>query len=390
MAKIKIIRVPFFYTLITVLSLFPACQNFNAGSRNQKLSNVNDEAFSQSNSTIKYAKWFNIEKKGDVSIVKIFEPGNGRKARETYYVLNDRRSVLDSIEPKFQFHSPLDSIAVFSATQLNALDKLGLLDKVIGVSEAAYIQNGHVRERYRQGLVAELAGNGSFYVEKALQVNPSVIFYSPYNTNESHPLASTKIPMVSYLDFMEESPLGRAEWIKFTAVFFGKEKLADSLFDLVEEQYNGYKEIALLAKEKPTIFSDKYFNGQWFVPGGQSYVAMLFADANADYVWKDTPQSGSFPLDFEVVYDKAGNADFWRIIGSYNEKPGYKYLAQENELYTHFKAFQEHHVIFCDAQNTAYFENSPLEPQIVLADLIKAFHPELLPGYQPVYYKVLR
>ncbi|HEY9114498.1 MAG TPA: ABC transporter substrate-binding protein [Bacteroidales bacterium] len=373
----------FFLNILLILS-FSACRNFQQGNQSAEQNSPSNQA----NSTIKYANGFDIVYKENLKIVTVFEPGNNRRVKETYYILNEEE-ILDTVEPKNQFLLPLDSIAVFSATQLNALDKLGLLDKVIGVSEANYIRNEHVQERYQQGLITELAGNGSFYIEKTLQVNPSVIFYSPYNTSESHPLAATKIPMVSYLDFMEDNPLGRAEWIKFTAVFFGKERLADSLFNIIENQYNEYKEIASKASTKPSVFSDKYFNGQWFVPGGQSYVAKLFADANADYIWKENQQSGSFPLDFEVVYNEAGNADFWRIIGSYNEKPGYENLAEENELYTHFKAFQEHHVIYCDAEKTAYFENSPLEPQVVLADLIKAFHPELLPGYQPVYYKVI-
>lgn len=379
-----------FSLLLVNTSFFSACLHIPSDDQQQKQSAkviiISDT--SASNSTIKYAKGFDIVVQDDITLITVYEPKNINKVSETYYILNGK-DFLDSVDRKKQFKGPLDSIAVFSATQLNALDKLGMLNKVIGISEANYIRNVHVQERYRQGLITELAANGSFFVEKTLQVNPSVIFYSPYNASESHPLASTKISMISYLDFMENDPLGRAEWIKFTAAFFGKEKLADSLFAIIESQYNEYKELASKANTKPSVFSDKYFNGQWFVPGGQSYVAKLFADANAAYVWNDNPESGSFPLDFEVVYNKAGKADFWRIIGSYNEKPGYENLAEENELYTHFKAFQERHVIYCDAEKTAYFETSPLQPQIVLADFIKAFHPDLLPEYQPVYYTLI-
>jgi len=386
----KTFRVSFLYFILTSIFLFSSCQNSgNNSDKSQQLHNT-ARSFNQADSISKviYAKCFDINYKDNITIVTVLEPGKERKVRDTYYILNGV-DYIDSIDRKKQFINPLDSIAVFSATQLNALDQLDLLNKVVGVSEANYIQNKHVQERYQKGLITELSANGTFFVEKTLQVNPAVIFYSPYNTEESHPLASTKIQMVSYLDFMEDDPLGRAEWIKFTAAFFGEEKLADSLFNTIVTQYNAYKDLASNASTKPSVFSDKFFNGQWFVPGGQSYIAKLFADANADYIWKDNSQKGSFPLDFEVVYNEAGDADFWRIIGSYNEKPGYENLAMENELYTHFKAFKEHHVIYCDAEKTAYFETSPLQPQVVLADLIKAFHPELLSDYQPVYYKVL-
>jgi iron complex transport system substrate-binding protein len=382
----KIIQVIIFPSLLILFLSFPSCQNLKPDKRKQRSENRSIQP--DSISKIIYAKGFDITFIGNVKALTIYEPGKKKKVRETIYIL-DGGKYIDTVARTRQFQSPIDSVAVFSATQLNALDKLGLLDKVIGVSEANYIRNKQVQERFQQGLVTELAGNGSFYVEKTLQVNPSVIFFSPYNSNESHPLTSTKIPMISFLDFMEDSPLGRAEWIKFTAVFFGKEKLADSLFSIIENEYINYKEIASKATTKPSVFSDKFFNGQWFVPGGQSYIAKLFEDANADYVWKDNPQSGSIPLDFEAVFNEAGKADFWRIIGSYNEKPGYENLAQENVLYTHFKAFREHHVIYCDAEKSGYFEKSPLEPQTALADLIKAFHPELLAGYQPVYYKVI-
>jgi iron complex transport system substrate-binding protein len=137
------------------------------------------------------------------------------------------------------------------------------------------------------------------------------------------------------------------------------------------------------------VFSDKYFNGQWFVPGGKSYIARLFQDAGATYLWENDVHTASFPLDFEVVYQKANDADYWRIIGSYSDQPSYKGLAMENELYRRFRAYREKKVIYCNARETAYFENSPLEPHIILADLINVFHPGLLHDYKPTYYKLL-
>ena len=123
--------------------------------------------------------------------------------------------------------------------------------------------------------------------------------------------------------------------------------------------------------------------------GGQSYIATLFKDAGADYLWKDDTHNASFPLDYETVFSKAHNADFWRIVLSFDDKPSYDKLATENELYTHFAAFKNRKVIWCDAQKTAYFEKSSLEPHIVLADFIKVFHPQLLPDYEPEYYMTL-
>ena len=195
---------------------------------------------------------------------------------------------------------------------------------------------------------------------------------------------------IPYLDYTEKSPLGRAEWIKFSALFFGKEKEADSIFRRIEMQYLSLKKMMDTLATRPTVFSDKFFNRQWFVAGGRSYIARVFRDAGADYLWRNDKHLASFPLNFETVFDKAQNTDYWRIIGTFGSKPSYQKIAGENELYTHFKAFKVHHIIYCDPKKTAYFERSAMEPQWVLADFIKAFHPKLLPDYHPVFYRVLK
>jgi iron complex transport system substrate-binding protein len=236
----------------------------------------------------------------------------------------------------------------------------------------------------------ELASTADFFIEKILSENPSVIFYTPYKFTGTHPLEKIGIPLIPFCDYTENEPLGRAEWIKFTAAFFNKSDLASEIFLEIESSYLSFKSLTEGIDFKPTVFSDKYFNDQWFVPGGKSYIAKLFADAGADYLWADDPHTASFPVDYEVVYNKAYDADYWRIVASYGDEGTYEALASENQLYKRFKAFKRKQVIWCDAEATAYFEESPLEPHLLLADMIFAFHPELLVGYQPKYYHILK
>ncbi len=339
-------------------------------------------------SNISYAKGFATYEMDDVYRVDIYQPGLGSNIAASYYLSNNF-----SDETLFNCSDciklPLDSVAVFSATQINAYDKLGLLESIVGVSEGKYINNKAVQQAVEQGQIIELANSGSFYLEATLNLNPQLIFYSPYKVNEVHPLAASKITMIPFFDFLEEDPLGRAEWVKFTAVFYNKSAQADSIFSEIVSGYESYEALLSQATDRPTVFSGKYFNGQWYIPGGQSYISKLFYDSGADYLWSDDPHNNSFPLDYEVVFAKAYDADYWRIVGSYGQEASYTALEAENGLYKHFKAFKEKHIIHCDAQSTAYFETSPLEPHIVLADLIKAFHPELLPNYQPKYYRIL-
>lgn len=339
-------------------------------------------------SLVRYATQFDLYQKNGVTKIDIYDPGDHQKIQASYYIAST--VVYDQYKKDASlFKSPVDSVALFSATQINAFQKLGLLGKIVGVSEAGYINDTFVRHQIENGHISELAGSGNLYIEKTLMVDPSIIFYSPSQAIESRSADLAGIALISYYDYLEEDPLGRAEWIKFSAVFFGLYHEADSLFNDIVHRYGNYRDMVKTVKSRPTVFSDKYFNGQWYIPGGQSYIANLFTDAGASYIWRNDKHKGSFPLDYEVVYEKAHNADYWRIVGSYGEKASYESLAEQNELYRHFKAFKNHRIIWCDAESTAYFEESPLEPDRVLADLIKAFHPELLPAYKPKYYWLL-
>ena len=370
------------FVAITIIELTSCSQHESTLSLNQLF---NNQANPELVSSVNHANGFDIYEVDGIKKLVIYNPRNNDEILATYFFTDS--TGYNSYQPSDELiHTPLDSVAVFSATQLNAFSKLDILNKVIAISESEYIRNKTVQKLYESGKIVNLAGNGIFYLEKTLEVNPKIIFYSPYNMAEKHPLAATEITMIPFFDFMESNPLGRAEWIKFTALFFNKEAEADSIFNAIVSSYKKYSEIALEADSKPTVFSDKYYSGQWFVSGGKSYIAQLFKDAGADYLWKDDQNTGSVNLDFEVVYNKAHNADFWRIVGTYTDGFTYDKLVAENDLYKNFNAFTDKKVIFCDSKESSYFETGTLEPHLLLADLIYAFHPELLPDYYPKYY----
>ncbi len=340
-------------------------------------------------SKVKYAVGFDYYQKEDVTKLVIYIPGKNKDVLSTYYLVNEDKELVQ--DPSHDIvYLPVDSFAVFSATQLNAFFVLNELDKVVAISESDFIQNKKVRSLYESGKITNLASNGNFFLEKALEVNPEIVFYSPWNLAQRHPLAETHLRLIPFFDFMETNPLGRAEWLKFTALFTNSERQADSIFNEIEKRYTEYSSLTDSLVYKPTVFSDKYYSGQWFIPGGKSYIAQLLSDAGADYLWKSNSNTASVNLDFEVVYQKAHKADFWRIIGHYDNDFSYETLLAENDLYANFEAFKERRVVFCDSRKTTYFETGTLEPHIVLADLIFAFHPELLPDHKPVYYKHYR
>lgn len=332
---------------------------------------------------LKYASGFSVTGKNGKTVVKVFDPWNKGKVMAKFVLTEGKAS-------KGEIHVPLDSIAVFSATQLNALEKLGKLDAVTGVSDIKYINNKRVRQLIDNGRILEMAAGGTFFTEKIIETKPKAVFYSPFENSKPLPPVLKSLLFIPYLDYTEQNPLGRAEWIKFAALFTGTGKRADSIFNEIERKYDSLKKLVKYNGNTPTVFSGKFFNGQWYVPGGKSYFAQLFKDAGACYVFDYIEKSASVPLDFETVWQKAKDADYWRIAEYSAQTTGYDMLAKENGLYTKFKAFKNRHVIYCNIKKTEYFEKSPLEPYVVLSDFIKAFHPQLLPYYKPVYYKLLK
>ena len=186
------------------------------------------------------------------------------------------------------------------------------------------------------------------------------------------------------------TPLGQAEWIKFVGLLIGQEKEANEIFAEIEEKYNRLKTLTADIDHRPVVLSGEIHGGTWYAVGGQSFLAQVFKDAGADYFLKDDSRSGGVYLDFETVYARADSVDYWRILNSYPGKYSYNVLEAQDARYTDFKAFRKKGVIYCNMREKAYYENMPMEPELLLADFIKVFHPDLLPDYQPVYYHLLK
>ena len=158
----------------------------------------------------------------------------------------------------------------------------------------------------------------------------------------------------------------------------------------MKKKYNELKTLTAKVKHRPVVLSGEIHGGAWYAVGGQSFLAQVFKDAGADYFLKDDPRSGGVNLDFETVYNQADSADYWRILNSYPGTYSYEVLKAQDERYADFKAFKQKGVIYCNMREKAYYENMPMEPELLLSDFIKVFHPDLLPDYQPVYYNLLK
>ena len=288
---------------------------------------------------------------------------------------------------------PVQSVISFSATQWSVFLRLGEIERVKGILEGRFVTDSTMRSLLAQEKVYDVGTEAAANIERMIQIQPDILLYSPYFDGNQGGLNITGAVLFPFADYMENTPLGRAEWIRVIGMLTGCEDKADAWFDDIERRYNTLSTLCAEVEHRTTVFSDLAFNGQWYVAGGRSYIAKLFADAGADYIWKDNPSTASVPMDAENILAKAQHAEFWRVINSAPFPMTYESLAKESPVYPLFDAFKNHKIIVCDILSTGYFEQSQCEPDLLLADFIHFFHPELLTGewagYQPKYYHLM-
>ncbi len=371
----------FIVVSILAILLFNACQT----NQKQPLHVTNNPLI-----VTQYAKGFRITEINGLKILDILSPWDSTSLLSRLVLWPDSVSVPDSLQMKKLLKIPIKNLIALSSTQWAMAVKLESIGVISGVSEASYIRNPQINSKINDGIILEVASNGAYKPELILQQNPDLILYSPDPSGVPDVLKRLGKVVLPWPDYFEIEPLGRTEWIRLMGILLGKSERADSIFKQADSNYNLLKNKTLHLKNRPTIFADKEFSGQWYVPGGKSYMARLFADAGANYLWSDNRSTASFALGIEQIIEKAHSADYWRIAQSATKDYSFEDLRNENELYATFKAFNDRKIIFCNTSLTSYFEESQLEPQIVLADFIKLMHPELLPEYSPKYYQFLQ
>ncbi len=286
---------------------------------------------------------------------------------------------------------PISSTICMTALQLSNFTLLNAHDVVKGITGTKNLFNRDILQRVDEGKIVRIGMEGEFDTELVLAANPDVIFISPSKRGGYDAIKQTGITLVPHLGYQELDPLGQAEWIKLVGMFIGKEKEANELFAGIEERYNDLKlRVKSLNNKYPTVFSGEMHYGNWHAVGGKNYLAQIFRDAGAAYVIDDDETAGE-DLEFEKMYALAANADYWRILNSFQGGFSYDALQASEPRNALFKAFKDKKVIYCNMKEQPYYEITPVEPDILLKDFVAIFHPELVEAdYQPKYYRLLK
>ena len=280
---------------------------------------------------------------------------------------------------------PLERSVVFSSVHTPVFE-LGAGEAVTGVADAVYFADGDtVASLLATGHVADVGSSVSPSAERILALEAQAVLLSPMQNSDNSVLRRSGITVVPMADYMERTPLGRAEWIKLLGALYGCEEKADSIYKNVCLSYNRLCS-ATEGKARPRVLTENLISGVWYVPGGRSYMARMLADAGADYPWSHIERDGSLPLDASGVLDKGADADIW-LMRTFGAAPSARELKKTNPAAEHIKAFKNGNVYVCDTSQKNIFNDIAFHPERVLRDFVIIFHPDALPGEQPHYYE---
>jgi iron complex transport system substrate-binding protein len=341
--------------------------------------------------SIRYAKGLALRYYGDYILAELTDPWDTAKLLQRYILAGQEQPLPEASLPEgVLLRIPLQNVAVYSAVHAAIIEELGETGRIAGVCEPQYIPSQTIKERLNDGRIADLGMSTAPNVEKMIDIGIEYIIASPFQNSNYGQAEKLGIPIIEGADYMEAHPLGRAEWGRFYGLLFGKQAKADSLFRATEERYLALRELAATASSRPDVFTEKRYGSSWYVPGNGSYLACLLRDAGAAYVFEDIAGQGSIPLPFETVFDRAVHTAFWLIKYNQEEEMTYAGLRTEYTPYENFDAFKRRAIYTCNTGKVPYYEETPIHPDYLLKDLIRVFHPDLLPDYIPKYYKLMQ
>lgn len=339
---------------------------------------------------LKYAKLLTIVKHDSFTTVDIADPWHKGKVLHRYVLVPRKENTpKDLSEEGTIIRIPVKRSIIFTTVHCSLVQTLGAQTSIAGVCDLKYIKIPWIQEQCRAKKMADCGEGMGPDIEKIIDTKPDVIMLSPFQNSGGYgKLEDIGVPLVECADYMEYSSLGRAEWMKFYGLLFGKEAEADNLFNEVDNNYKTLKKKASAAKVRPTVLMDKLTGSVWYVPGGKSTLGQMIADAGGHFAFADDNHNGSVALPLENVLSKASDAEIWLMRNSGMET--YKILLSENGAYAQFKAFNNKKVYCCDVEGSKFYEQSPFRPDYLLEDFIHIFHPDIMRNDKQQYFFAIK
>lgn len=352
-----------------------------------------DKKVNVSENEIKYATGFELKHYDGFSVIEVTNPWPNAQQSYSYVLSKDLTKIPDSLSNFQKIQIPVKKIVVTSTTHIPSLVDLNEADALVGFPGLDYISSVKIRAKIDAKQIKELNDNESINLEVVLDLQPNLIVGHSYD-GENKKFTNIKnagLNIVYNGDWVENSPLGKAEWIKFFGALFDKNEQAEKLFNEVVQSYEDSKKLVANEVNKPTVLSGSMYQDVWYLPEGGSWMAQFIADAGGDYLWSESKGVGSISLGFESVFDKAQKANFWIGPGQFST---YNEMKASNLHYEKFDAFKNKKIFSYSNKKgktggILFYEEAPNRPDLILKDLIHIFHPEKLPNYKPYFIQSL-
>lgn len=348
-----------------------------------------DSEFKYESIELKYATGFAIAKTQDFYLIKVLTPYKGA-AQPLTYVFYNRHEDKPNIKADGYIPIPVKSIVCTSTTHIPLLDYLNETNSLTGFPTLDYISSTAMRQRINASEVVELGIDEALNIEYLINLSPELVMgYSlSGDFGQFNSIEEAGIPVVLNAEYLEQHPLGRAEWIKLAGIIFDKEEMADSIFNFIEAQYLDARNLAARSASKPTVMSGIVYGDSWFVPGGKNYASKILQDAGFNYIWAQDTSSAFLPLSFETVFNQANKADFWIGVGSFRSLIE---LSANDSRYEAFAPFKNRHIYSYNNRlgakgGSEFLELGYLRPDLILRDLVRIGHPNLIPEHELFFH----
>lgn len=314
----------------------------------------------------------------DVTLVTLVNPWDTTKTMARYALVESGADAPGGLPAgTVTINVPLDRSVVYSAVHVALIDELGAGSAVNGVCDAAFINDSAIKAALQSGDIADCGSNQSPNMELIVSLRPQAILLSPYEqTDEAARWARTGITVVQTAEYMEASPLARAEWMRFFGRLYGRGHQADSLFEAVERRYIALKEKASVTNVRPSVLFDRIYSGTWDVPTSGSMTGRLIEDAGGRNPFAEYKEGGSARLAPEEVLYKGGDADIW-LVRHFEPGMSLESLGTENPMYRKFKAYAGGNVFGANTVEVPLFEDASFHPDKTLREMIRLLHPEI-------------
>ncbi len=326
----------------------------------------------------------------DCIVAQLRNPWDTAKILHTYVLVDKNQPLPQELPQGTLVRTPLSKAVIYSSVHCSLLKDFGALNSIGGVCDLKYIKLPEIEEGCRNGTIADVGDGMNPNIEKIIDLHPDAILLSPFENSGGYGrVEKLNVPIIECADYMETSSLGRAEWMRFYGLLFGKKTEADAMFAAVERNYKDLQELVKPISFAPSVMCDLKTSSTWYTPGGNSTIAKLYSDAGANYIFREDTHSGSLPYPFEVIFEKGQQTDFWLIRYNQPVDKTYGELEKEFAPYAGFRDFKERNIYGSNTNRVPFYEETPFHPDWLLKDLIKIFHPSLSEGYELRYYNKL-